>query len=209
MNPLWFSRVQGGEHQVVAVSSTEVELEKEILYLANPHDTTFEVGQVLYVSLRYPRHYGYFACITEVDKKRIEEEAQKRHDEENRRYQELQAKQITVAREFNKRIQLPVEWAIEQKSVLSGLAENSWGDGRKRNTVDHVQVLEDLKDGRFVRHKGDFLCTGNDTGKYSDGNLPTKEEADHKKFGSSYPYKVTCKQCIKILKRKGWLNPEK
>ena len=46
-----------------------------------------------------------------------------------------------------------------KKDVISGLTENSWGDGQKANTVYHVYLKEPLHDGRLYRSAGDFLCS--------------------------------------------------
>lgn len=77
---------------------------------------------------------------------------------------------------------LPFKWKAQIKEVLSGLSENSNGAGWKKNTVIHVQLLEDFKRGRLSRNKGDYLC--------SPKKVPN--------WGDSGNYiEVTCKACLK------------
>lgn len=83
------------------------------------------------------------------------------------------------------------------KDVLSGLLENSDGNGMNKATVGHIELLEELTEGKLKRDPGEFLCTKN-KGKqwsgvseklYTDGN------------GERYNAKVTCKACLKSAKR--------
>lgn len=77
---------------------------------------------------------------------------------------------------------LPFKWKAQIKEVLSGLSENSNGDGWKKNTVIHVQLLEDFKRGRLTRNKGDYLCSPKKVPNWGDGGNYTE---------------VTCKSCLK------------
>lgn len=76
---------------------------------------------------------------------------------------------------------LPFKWEGRIKEVLSGLSENSNGDGWKKNTVVHVRLLEDFKRGRFSRNKGDYLCSPKKTSNWGDGGIYDA---------------VTCKSCL-------------
>lgn len=194
----------------VALSSHTVKVSGTSLSLENPTDVYFEVGETVYVKYQ---NGGYY-CYTEADKRRMEEEKRRqqeewehRQKEKERKEEELRQKELEEARSFNQRIQLPVGWTITHKIVLSGLSVRSSGAGTRSNTVDHVLLIEDLE-GRLKRKAGEFLCTHN-TGSWGHpymDRLPTKEEAYKTKFENHLPVTVTCKQCLKILKRKEWLR---
>lgn len=77
---------------------------------------------------------------------------------------------------------LPFKWKAQIKEVLSGLSDNSNGAGWKKNTVIHVQLLEDFKRGRLSRNKGDYLCSPKKVPNWGDGGDYTE---------------VTCKVCLK------------
>lgn len=105
----------------------------------------------------------------------------------------LQEKQSIILENLQKEInQLKDENPEYQKIILEEkkkeLAEKSWGDGRKSNTVNHIIVLEDLNIGRLHRTKGQFLCSNNQKGNYCDPKLDMIN-------------RVTCKQCLKIVER--------
>lgn len=77
------------------------------------------------------------------------------------------------------------------KIVLSGLLENSWGDGSRRNTVWHAQALEDISAGRFRRKAGQLLCS-KDAGSYG---------LAHPLEGQTV--KIDCKACVARLEKLG------
>lgn len=60
-------------------------------------------------------------------------EARNKHDYENAKKFHSDAKK------------LPFKYDIAIKPVLSGLSENSWGDGTNRRTVEHIILLEDFQ----------------------------------------------------------------
>ena len=102
------------------------------------------------------------------------------------------------AAEVNASLLIPVPWTSGFKSVLSGLSENSWGDGRSLRTVIHVLLLGDVREGRFVRNSGNFLCTapgGSDGMQWV--SPATHRTGEHGNFVSE----ITCKQCLKIASR--------
>lgn len=126
----------------------------------------------------------YQAELQRERKLRIERQ---RQEDEQRRIQKERE-----AFEFNHSLNLPFRWTPDIKVVLSGLSANSAGDGMNRRSVLHVRVLEQFKDGRFVRDTGDFLC-GKDNSVYQDFSAPNESDKNTRK--------VTCKQCIKAAER--------
>lgn len=102
---------------------------------------------------------------------------------------------------FFQQFSFPFKYDVGEKEVLSGLSENSWGDGRRKNTVIHLLLEEDWTDGRLKRKAGDFLCTsknGSNGNSWSEQNLHIRH---HDGQNQQYMPSVTCKQCLKFLKR--------
>lgn len=90
---------------------------------------------------------------------------------------------------------LPFTWFTAVKVVLSGLAENSWGDGEKSNTVNHLVLGEDIQLPRLNRNANEFLCS-------LGGFVPATEaikEYQVKVQGitvDTLPHLITCKNCL-------------
>ena len=78
---------------------------------------------------------------------------------------------------------LPFEWYTDVKQVLSGLSERGNGSGMKRNSVEHILLLEDFKKGRLSRKKHDYLCSPKKVSNWSIRDRYEKSE-------------VTCKACL-------------
>ncbi|MBC8741703.1 hypothetical protein F6X40_34645 [Paraburkholderia sp. UCT31] len=108
------------------------------------------------------------------------------------------------AEETNAKLNIPVRWTSGQKSVLSGLSENSWGDGRNARSVNHVLLLEPLTDGKLQRRAHDFLCTtqGGSNGR----GYSTLDTHSGDAYGN-YVSRITCKQCLATAAR--WTDPSK
>lgn len=114
-------------------------------------------------------------------------------EKERERKQKIKQRQDELNRErikkededFNKSLNLPFKYTLGYKVVLSGLSSSSWGDGARSNTVTHVVLDEDFKQGRLSRDKGDFLCKASSSKMW-----------DHETGG-----RVTCSQCLKIARR--------
>lgn len=119
------------------------------------------------------------------------QEGIKRHDEKRNQHKE----EVHL---FNRSLKIPFKWTTGIKAVTSGLTEGSWGDGRNKRSVTHVIVLEDAKEGRLTRSKGDCLCTAK-RGKFQyndslNGDVSTDE--------------ITCPKCLEIINRKEWVENE-
>ena len=83
---------------------------------------------------------------------------------------------------------LPFQWETGIKDVLSGLSENSMGDGRSSRTVQHIYLLESFTGQRLRRNKGDFLCT---SAKGSNGERYSQQIIEEGRA-------PTCRACLKI-----------
>lgn len=103
------------------------------------------------------------------------------------------------ARAFNAQYELPVAWTVGQKSVLSGLSEHSYGDGRNRASVDHILLKEDLAEGRLRRRAGDFLCSSRPG--YNGKRWTDPESTCVDGSGQLYAPKISCKSCLTLAER--------
>lgn len=191
IHPLWFNSLST-ENKAIAVSETEVELNREILELVD-NSIQFKPGQVVYVY-----RFNYFYCETEEEKQQREERMRLEQEREKRERKEWLNRLRREAEEFNASLNIPVKWVAGIKPVLSGLSEKR-GDGRNERTVVHVLLEEDLTDGRLKRKANSFLCSPS---REYDGKLwtdPVEWAVDGE--GNRYKPKVTCKKCIKIAER--------
>jgi hypothetical protein len=68
-----------------------------------------------------------------------------------------EATKENAARDFNLSLGIPVTWQPAQKIALNALYEGN-GSGARRNSVEHLQVMEPLIAGRIKRAVGDLLC---------------------------------------------------
>ncbi|SDY85904.1 hypothetical protein SAMN05444416_10993 [Thermoactinomyces sp. DSM 45892] len=160
------------------------------------------LGTEVYIHVR---RFFYYETEQEYTD-RLEQEARRKKATEEEEKQakirraERSRKVRTEAEEFNASLKIPVLWTSGIKDVLSGLSANSWGDGRKSSTVEHILLLEDINEGRFKRLKGDFLCT---TSKGSNGRnwSGSKEETRTDDDGITYVPKITCRACLKVAAR--------
>ncbi|HEV8513966.1 MAG TPA: hypothetical protein VGQ59_11850 [Cyclobacteriaceae bacterium] len=102
---------------------------------------------------------------------------------------------------FNSKIQLPVKWDVGRKDVLSGLSENSMGNGYRSSTVHHIVLKEDLTSGRLRRKQNDFLCSanGNNGKDWSGSNSEPVRVSDGD--NKLYAPKITCRSCLRIAIR--------
>ncbi len=195
MDPRWFNEVRSGEQEAIAIDDRSVMLKGRRLYLANSSEVTLIPSQKVYIKLN-----TYFFLETEEERaarlRKIQEQKAKEVEEERRRLNAYRED----AEAFNATLHIPVQWVAGQKDVLSGLSENSNGDGRNKATVEHIMLKEDLQDGRLVRKAGAFLCTA-ESG--SNGKQWSGKPENIAYDGNNKPYqpKITCKACLKIANR--------
>lgn len=130
---------------------------------------------------------GFFYFVSDVEieeeKKRVEKAVKSQFECEIQEREHRDA----VSRKFNMSLNIPVKWRPEIRRVLSGLTENSMGDGMNKRTVTHVFLLEPFSGGRLNRKEGSFLCS-KDSGSFSD-HIMLYEDSD---------LKVSCKKCIEL-----------
>ena len=197
--PFWFSPRFDGFGEGEVISDNQVKVGNEIFTLES--GVMPEIGTKLRVS---PNRYNLSAETNEeyVEKKKLlekerEERIRQKHEMTLKKEKELREKALKI----NNILNIPVRWTSGFKSVLSGLSENSMGNGMNKRTVIHILLLEDLKEGAFKRKSGSFLCTsksGTDGKEWVDLDCPSY---DHE---GSYVTGITCKACLKRAER--WLN---
>lgn len=196
LDPFWFNRARYGEHEAEIGADGTVTIEAVALVVRTPLATGTAVRVWLNAS-------GYFVCAT-LDEIEQERQARRQAEQaETERVRQMRKAMREEAEAFNARIALPVKWDVGTKDVLSGLSERSWGDGRNRATVQHIQLLEPLRSGQLVRQAGDFLCT---SASGSNGKRWSGRTSERWYDGEATPYapKVTCKTCLTMARR--WMR---
>lgn len=193
-SPFWFRKVQCGQHPAKIGEDGLILLEGEKLRFVNPSQA-LPPGTPVLVWLS-----GSFKCETQEAYDQRQEAYKVRQAEEKEAYRI----RLNLARDraiaTNAKIKLPVQWVPGVKDVLSGLTENSNGDGRKRNTVQHIYLLEPLHLGRLKREAQDFLCTSTSGSNGKQWcNAPREEFSDGE--GKPYPSPITCKKCLAIAEQ--------
>lgn len=123
-----------------------------------------------------------------AEQQKVQEQARQlvlERQREVKRNSELRWEQFYKAYEF------PFTYSVRSKHVMSGLSENSWGDGSKRNSVYHLYAEDAVNDRKLKREPGSFLCTPNDNGKlfYLNDDKEAKKPI------------VSCKKCLAIMNR--------
>jgi hypothetical protein len=197
LDPGWFNTVRHGQHAAVVADDGTVTLEGVPLRLQGEAPAPGTAVQV------WLNGSGFFVCASLEE---IERQAQAQREAEaaaaERRRQQRNAMRAD-AEAFNARIALPVKWDVGVKDVLSGLSENSWGDGRSKATVEHIYLLEPLEAGRLTRKEGDFLCT---SASGTNGKRWSSKIVERCHDGENMPYqpKVTCKACLALTQR--WMK---
>ena len=97
----------------------------------------------------------------------------------------------------NAEYEIPFEYTTAIKVRLSGLSRGSAGNGRARDTVNHLFVKEEFQEGRLQRDSGSYLCDPNASTHFPPG------EGEHDE-----PRKVTCKSCLELMERWKATEPE-
>ena len=197
LDPFWFNAQRGKTHNGVVEPTGFVRLAAMTLRLKDPN--ALPAGTQVKIWLDRDFQCAAAEEITREAAHRAETEALEAEEHRLRMNRERAA-----AETFNGAIHLPVRWIPGMKDVLSGLSEQSNGDGCNRATVQHILLLEDLHDGRLRRRAGSFLCTsagGSDGLRYS--GQPEAMHVDGE--GRLYPAKITCQACLQCASR--WIKP--
>lgn len=194
LDPFWLERLRRSPVTGTVGPDGEVEAAGRRL-LGAPYPAGTEVT----VSLN---GRGQVVCESrlEADHRRAEqlaqEETRQRQREQQQRLARAEARQRAEA--TNALVQLPVQWAVGIKDVLSGLSSASNGSGRNKATVQHVLLLEDLQLGRLERQAGQFLCDSESmpAAKQWSAKQLAPQQDEH---GAPYTPEVTCKRCLGLV----------
>jgi hypothetical protein len=198
LNPLWFNQVRHGQHALVVAADGAIALAGETLRFRGDGlapGTPVEV----WIS------GGLFVCAAQGDLAREAEERRRKQEQVALAERERRNALRDEAATFNACIRLPVGWDVAIKDVLSGLSATSAGDGRRKDTVHHIRLLEPLVEGRLKRGAGDFLCTSarGSNGKRWSSVAEQWQDGE----GAAYAPKVTCKACLRHAGR-WWVTNE-
>jgi hypothetical protein len=191
-DPAWFRRRTRREPAVVAEDGTiTLEGVKFVFQTgAVPAGT-----EVLISFAHIPPIYAEVKSEVEVYEEAYRKEYAEYEESERVRLNQMRDEAIA----FNAQIKLPVAWVPGIKDVLSGLSQNSMGNGRNRKTVEHVLLQADLNLPRLKRKKGDFLCTTDRGKRWSDQVEEWFVDGDNQPYHPA----VTCKSCIEKAERIG------
>ena len=172
-------------------------------------ETTTEIFEGMEIQVRLVNGFARGFTKEECEQEKIErekklEEYRKKKEAEEQKELEDSISRKEDCKKFYKNLSIGVKVTPIYRVVMSGLTENSMGNGVYKNTVTHLRVEEDLTDGkRFNRSAGEILCKSKRNGKKS---LWDEESISVCLDGEEYKNKVTCKSCLKILKNKGWIK---
>lgn len=187
------------QQEASVINSSSVCIGDQIFHLANPEEITLQSSQKVFILLL--QHFYLETEEEQKEKRRQVEERQQREKEETK----VQLnKWREEAEAFNAQIHIPVKWVSGYKDVLSGLTENSWGNGRNKATVNHILLQEDLDDDRLHRKQGDFLCSSSEkqNGKrWHPWNCEDPMALAYDGNGNEYQGKITCKSCLQVAQR--------
>lgn len=195
MDPRWFSWVRSSKHPATVAEDGTVTVEGEALQF---HGEAPAAGTAVRVWLGSQ----FFLCATEEDIARDEQERLEKKKAEDESYRQRRNTMRDKAAEFNARFNMPFQWDVGIKVVLSGLSEYSNGCGRNQATVHHIMLLEDFQGGRLRRKKLDFLCTSasGSNGGFRDSGAARNYDGN----GEAYQPKVTCRACLKLASK--WIR---
>lgn len=148
---------------------------------------TLEIGKQLFVQNgRFNMQASYvdeIKAYNEAKAERIKEKA-----EQKRIQKEKEIK------EFWNQYDIPFDFSVEVKEVLSGLSENSMGNGLKKNSKHHIFVKEDIEFGRLKRHANSYLCSPSKA--YSGGDW-----SGTLGNGRNGKHIITCKNCLTKIEK--------
>lgn len=191
LNPLWLRSVAGRSFEAVVDDRGGVVIDG-VRLVFNRSDAAIDGREKVMVKV------GQWITCQRLSEFQQHVEAKERSAAAEREAAATRQDRLRVEAEaFNSRIVLPVTWKVAIKDVLSGLAEDSMGDGYNKRTVHHIQLENDAIAGKLKRAKGDFLCTSpsSDNGKqWSSSSAAMQTDGQ----GKPYAPRVTCKRCIKL-----------
>jgi hypothetical protein len=100
-----------------------------------------------------------------------------------------------AAMTFNKALALPVRWkSVQTVSYRSG---RGMYDYNNRASKYHVLLMDDFKQGRIKRGKGDFLCNA----KVTDPSTHQAINMNEMDIEASKRHKVTCPKCLERIEK--------
>lgn len=91
--------------------------------------------------------------------------------------------------------EIPFEHDVAIKGRRSGLTRGSAGNGRARDTVNHLWVHESFSAGRLSRPSDTYLCDPTGRPAY------TFTEERYSDDDGAYVPPITCSECLDLMER--------
>lgn len=193
IDPRWMNRRHHRELCFVGEDGSVVLEGKGLKFVPIEDQELPSPGTQVYISI--DRNF-YAEIVSEVEAYNAFREARQREERVSYDTRLNQLRDEAIA--FNATLRLPFQWQPQIKPVISGLTENSWGDGTNRATVAHIQLLEDYQNKALKRKCSEFLCT-TDRGRFSD-LAQDKPATNVDGEGKEYLGRITCKTCLRRAK---------
>lgn len=190
INPFFLNSVSR-EPKLGVVDNSMVIVGETLLRFDNDAGAPYPEGTKVIVSFA-----GNFYCESEAERDQRAKEKRERLAKNLTQQESRQRIYQAESDQANTNLKLPFIWQASSKVVLSGLTENSSGDGRNRATVIHIQTLEDILIGRLTRKAGQLLCSTKDAKLWLSNDIPT----DLGSVSIKGMPMVTCKACLKRAK---------
>lgn len=199
IDPRWFREMRGGPQEGVVVDARTIQVKGQCLALDEKDTTVLVPGEAVFVWI----FAGNFRMETATDRQARQEEERVKAKQKEEAQRQRDAARRAQAAAFYESYAIPVPYTIGDKPVLSGLTENSNGDGRYASSVSHLLLKESLAEGRLKREAGLFLCAPSwqNMGSYHD--VISGQESLAYGTDSREPYmpQVTCKACLRLMER--------
>lgn len=96
------------------------------------------------------------------------------------------------AERFWEKYDIPFEYGTAINVRRSGLQRGSWGDGRARDTVQHLHVKEPFEAGRLSRWTDSLLC---------EKDSHVTKQMEEQSLAEGLEKRVTCETCKDRMER--------
>lgn len=198
LSPLHFNSLRyGGTIEGVFIENGIIEAKGEHYRVI--HQPDFRIDEPVVIFLANAYDLAFETAREREDRERIKlaEQVRKRVVEKVVSEAKEKARKERIA-SFYAAYSIPFLFSPQIKIVLSGLTENSMGNGTKKNTVHHLYVLESFKDGRLIREAHSYLCSPKNAGNFHSFILDDKEEDMKKNIENA---EIDCHSCLKLMER--------
>ncbi|MGA2548888.1 MAG: hypothetical protein ABSF50_01960 [Burkholderiaceae bacterium] len=136
-------------------------------------------------------------AVTPEEREREHEEGQEAAERrQEKRKNALEADRVEALAQ-HRSYTFPFRYDMALRVIMSGLRGHSMGNVPSKNSVVHIRLKEEFRDGVFHRRSGQLLCSALGPHSRAYGSLI---EA-YSFYGNGIPARITCKICLKIAER--------